>query len=92
MPQVAQKLDDATSFVPRELIEVNKENISNWAEKIRKAHITGEKASTDNYMDVSCVEREMEKERKMNKERKGDRERESDTLWSYFHGCHFMKI
>jgi len=53
MPQLTQKLDAGTSFVPRELIEVNKENISSWAERIRNVHITGEKATTDNFMDVS---------------------------------------
>lgn len=55
MPQVVQQLDDPTPFVPRELAEVNKENIDNWAKKIRNAHVTGEKATADNYMDVSCV-------------------------------------
>jgi len=55
MPQVVQQLDSPTPFVPRELADVNKEKIANWAEKIRSAHVTGEKASADNYMDVSCV-------------------------------------
>lgn len=55
MPQLTQKLDAGTSFVPRELIEVNKENISSWAERIRNAHITGEKATTDNFMDLCSM-------------------------------------
>lgn len=54
MPQVVQQLDEGTPFVPRELAELDSEKISNWALKIRSAHVTGKKATPDNYMDVSC--------------------------------------
>ncbi|XP_060646789.1 esterase B1-like [Drosophila nasuta] len=55
MPQITTQLDAGTSFVPKELAEVNQEKIEEWAKKIRKAHVTGEKASPDNYMDVCSM-------------------------------------
>lgn len=54
MPQVVQQVDSGTPFVPRELAAINSEKVSSWGQKIRSAHLTGEKATPDNYMDVSC--------------------------------------
>ncbi|XP_062123463.1 esterase B1-like [Drosophila sulfurigaster albostrigata] len=55
MPQAIQQLDAGTPFVPKELAAVSKEKISNWAEKIRNTHVTGEKATPDNYMDLCSM-------------------------------------
>ncbi|KAM8704455.1 hypothetical protein ACLKA7_008977 [Drosophila subpalustris] len=55
MPQAVQVLDEPKPFVPRELAEVDKEKIANWADKIRSAHVTGEKATADNYMDLCSM-------------------------------------
>lgn len=53
MPQVVQQVESGTAFVPRELSAINRDKVSSWGQKIRSAHLTGEKATPDNYMDVS---------------------------------------
>ncbi|XP_051862896.1 esterase B1-like isoform X3 [Drosophila albomicans] len=55
MPQITMQLDAGTSFVPKELAEVSQEKIEKWAEKIKKAHVTGDKATPDNFMDLCSM-------------------------------------
>ncbi|XP_062123471.1 esterase B1-like [Drosophila sulfurigaster albostrigata] len=52
IPQMTMQLDAGAPFVPKELAEVSQEKMGEWAEKIRKAHVTSEKATPDNYMDL----------------------------------------
>lgn len=51
-PQAVQTLDAGTKFVPPELIAADSTKVPNWALKIRNIHVTGEKATPDDYMDV----------------------------------------
>lgn len=52
MPQIVQTLDAGVPYIPSELAETNSEKIPTWASIIRSAHVTGEKATVDNYLDV----------------------------------------
>ncbi|XP_023175791.1 esterase B1 [Drosophila hydei] len=55
MPQVVQQVESGTAFVPRELSAINRDKVSSWGQKIRSAHLTGEKATPDNYMDLCSI-------------------------------------
>lgn len=55
MPEIAHTLDAGLPFIPSELAEANSEKIPTWAAIIRSAHVTGEKATVDNYLDVSML-------------------------------------
>lgn len=52
-PQAVQTLDTGTKFVPPELIAADSSKVPEWGLKIRNIHVTGEKATPDEYMDVS---------------------------------------
>ncbi|ALC45325.1 alpha-Est7 [Drosophila busckii] len=55
-PQVVQQLDAATPFIPSELRSVAKgEDLEKWAQLIRKAHVSGERATSNNYMDLCTM-------------------------------------
>ncbi|EDV93366.1 GH19269 [Drosophila grimshawi] len=55
MPQVVQQLDTGTVFVPRELAEINSEKVEGWGKMIRSAHVTDDKATPDNYLDLCTM-------------------------------------
>lgn len=55
VPQIIHTLDAGLPFIPSELVEVNSDKIPTWSAIIRSAHVTGEKATEDNYLDVSMV-------------------------------------
>lgn len=52
MPQIVQTLDAGVPYIPSELAETNSEKIPTWGAIIRSAHVTGEKATVDNYLNV----------------------------------------
>lgn len=52
MPQIVHTLDAGVPYIPSELAETNSEMIPTWSAIIRSAHVTGEKATVDNYLDV----------------------------------------